>query len=200
MFRMLTVTYTFADSTEQEARDVARGLSARDPEMLDRLIEQYQYRLFRYLLFLTGSRETAEDLFQETWVRILEKGHLYNGKSRFETWLFAIARNLYIDLVRRRSPVSLDQLLDPEDGREALPASEAPLPVELVLREEESRQMASALDRLPAVYREVLVLRFQENMALGEIASVVAAPLSTVKSRLYRGLEMMKSILEEVQP
>ncbi|HWU40252.1 MAG TPA: sigma-70 family RNA polymerase sigma factor, partial [Candidatus Acidoferrum sp.] len=104
------MTYTFAGSMDREAKDVARGLRSRDPEVLDRLIERFQYRLFRYLLYLAGSREVAEDLFQETWVRVLEKGHLYNGKSRFDTWLFAIARNLFIDLVRRRSPMSLDQL------------------------------------------------------------------------------------------
>ncbi len=183
---------------DREAKDVARGLRSRDPEVLDRLIERFQYRLFRYLLYLTGSREVAEDLFQETWMRVLEKGHLYNGKSRFDTWLFAIARNLFIDLVRRRSPMSLDQLADPEDGTVDIPASDAALPTEQILREEESRQTATALGGLPAVYREVLVLRFQEDLALDEIAAVVAAPLPTVKSRLYRGLEMMREALEEV--
>jgi len=62
-----------------DSRAVARGLRRRDPDLLDRLIEQYQYRLFRYLFYLTGSQETAEDLFQETWIRVLERGHQYDG-------------------------------------------------------------------------------------------------------------------------
>ncbi len=99
---------------EHEAQAIARGLRRRDPEVLDGLIERYQYRLFRYLLFLTGSKETAEDLFQETWVRVLERGRQYNGKSRFEPWLFTIARHLVIDLQRRRQPRYTDLL----DGRE----------------------------------------------------------------------------------
>ncbi len=195
MNRMWTVTYDFAGSMERDAKEVARGLRSRDPEVLDRLIEQFQYRLFRYLLYLAGSRDVAEDLFQETWMRILEKGHLYNGKSRFDTWLFTIARNLFFDLVRRRTPVSLDQWTD-TDEEAGIAASDAVLPSEQMLREEENRQMATALGRLPGYYREVLVLRFQENLALDEIAAVVAAPLSTVKSRLYRGLELMREALE----
>lgn len=194
---MLTVTVTYAGSMERDAREIAKGLRCRDPEVLDRLIVQFQYRLFRYLFYLTGSRENAEDLFQETWMRILEKGHLYDGKSRFETWLFAIARNLFIDQVRRRSPLSLEQMMDSDDQRADLPAGDAAQQSEQVFREEESTLVAAALNRLPAIQREVLILRFQEELALEEIAGIVAAPLSTVKSRLYRGLEMMREVLEE---
>ena len=72
-----------------------------DPELLDRLIEEYQHRLLRYLLFLCSNREVAEDLFQETWIRVLVRGAQFNGRSRFDTWLFTIARNLVIDLSRK---------------------------------------------------------------------------------------------------
>ena len=87
-----------------EGQEVARGLRRRDSDLLDRLIEQYQYRLFRYLLFLTASRETAEDLFQETWVRVLDRGRQYDATKKFETWPFSIARHLFIDLQQRRQP------------------------------------------------------------------------------------------------
>ena len=87
---------------QRENLAIAHGLKQNDPELLDRLIETYQHRLLRYLLFLTGKRETAEDLFQETWMRVLLRGAQYNGKARFDTWLFTIARNLVIDLSRKR--------------------------------------------------------------------------------------------------
>ena len=74
----------------QESTEIARGLRRRDPDLLDRLIEQYQHRLLRYLLYLTGRRELAEDLFQETWIRVLERGHQFNDKYAFSTWLFAV--------------------------------------------------------------------------------------------------------------
>lgn len=182
---------------EHEAQAIARGLRRRDPEVLDGLIERYHYRLFRYLLCLVGNRETTEDLFQETWLRVLEHGRQYDGKSRFEPWLFSIARHLVIDLQRRRQPRYADVL----DGREEAepPEPEAqgqPSALELVARREEHAWVGTALGRLPASYREVLMLRFQEDMTLEEIAQVAAAPLATVKSRLYRGLEAMRQLLE----
>lgn len=187
------------NSMEQEAQELARGLRRRDPDLLDRLIQQYHYRLLRYLLMLTGRQETAEDLFQETWVRVLEKGHQYNAQWKFETWLFTIARHLAIDLLRRRQPQSLEALLEsgePEKPME-LKAPEGATPFDTTAQSEEARRLASLLGRLPAVYREVLVLRFQEELELSEIASVVGTPLSTVKSRLYRGLEALREHLEE---
>src|SRR2546427_13170162 len=91
-------TMFFSTLMGDEAKSIARGLQKRDPDVLDRLIEQYQYRLFRYLIYVTGNKERAEDFFQETWIRVLERGHQYDGKSKFEAWLFAIARHLVIDL------------------------------------------------------------------------------------------------------
>ena len=184
---------------QQEAQEVAKGLRRRDPDLLDRLIQQYHYRLFRYLLMLTGSREKAEDLFQETWIRVLEKGGQYSVRWRFEAWLFTIARHLAIDLMRRRQPVSLDTLL--ESAGEARPLElEAPSDAsafEQVSRGEESVRVAAALGQLPPAYREVMVLRFQEDLELGEIAEITATPVSTIKSRLYRGLEALRGLLGE---
>jgi len=188
----------FVNTMEKEAQETARGLRHGDPDLLDRLIQQYHYRLFRYLLMLTGNREAAEDLFQETWIRVLERGHQYNGKWRFEAWLFTIARNLAIDLLRRRQPQSLDALLDIH--RNAIPlgleAPGSPTPFDMASQSEDGEHLGAALGHLPPAYREVLLLRFQEDLELNEIAAVVGSPLPTVKSRLYRGLETLRELLE----
>ena len=113
--RMGFATSWLMNAVEQEAGELAGGLRRRDPALIDYLIEQYRYRLFRYLLMLTGRRHEAEDLFQETWIRVLEKGHQYQQRWKFETWLFSIARHLTIDYRRRRQPESLDALLEPGD-------------------------------------------------------------------------------------
>lgn len=178
---------------------LAKGLQRRDPELLDQLIEQYQFRLFRYLVHLTASRERAEDFFQETWIRVLERGHQYNAKHKFEAWLFTIARNLVIDWQRSKKMQSLDALLDPGEGAPLqLPATKEPSPLHQVLSAEEKSGVHASLERVPAIYREVLLLRFQEEMQLEEIAGVLAAPISTVKSRLYRGLEALKGAMASV--
>jgi RNA polymerase sigma-70 factor (ECF subfamily) len=195
---MSAIAYCFANPMELETQELARGLSRRDPELLDHLIERYQFRLYRYLVFLTGSRETAEDLFQETWLRVLEKGGQYDGKSKFEPWLFRIARNLAFDRARRKPLASLDGALESPNGSapRELEAADAISAFDLVSRSEQQASLSSALAKLPAAYREVLTLRFQEELALEEIAAVVGAPLSTVKSRLYRGLEAMRGTME----
>ncbi len=195
---MSTAAYfTAAVMMDRQGAEIVRGLRRRDPDLLDELIEQFQSRLLRYLLYLTGNRALAEDLFQETWIRVLERGGQYNGQTRFETWLFAVARHLVIDFYRRRTPVSLDTLTG-EDGTEStweLPDEHGPSPFDMLSGREDAERIGSALQRLPAIYREVLVLRFQEDMKLEEIASVTGAPLSTVKSRLHRGLEALRPAL-----
>ena len=203
---MSAATFLFVDSglteMEIETQVIARGLRRGDPDVLDALIERYKYRLFRYLLYLTGRREIAEDLFQETWIRVLERGRQYDGKSKFEPWLFTIARNLVIDNQRRRQPRFLD-LLNGGTSEETwldVQASKQPSALDIVSRQETSELVDAGLAQLPAPYREVLVLRFQEEMGIGEIAQVVRAPLSTVKSRLYRGLEAMRELLEGGKP
>jgi RNA polymerase sigma-70 factor (ECF subfamily) len=196
---MSDATYLCAFAMEPETKSLARSLRARDPELLDGLIAQYEFRLYRYLLYLTGSPETARDLFQETWLRVLARGHQYDGKSRFEAWLFAIARHLAIDNARRRRTESLDDLLEPDDSGPGWQpqAPETSSPATMLLSRENADRVDSALGRLPAVYREVLLLRFQEELSLEEIAQVVKIPLSTVKSRLYRGLSAARELLEE---
>ena len=185
----------FSRLMADDTKSLAQGLRRRDPELLDRLIEQYQYRLFRYLLYITGNQERAEDFFQETWMRVLERGHQYDGKSKFEGWLFAIARNLVIDWQRQKKALSLDALTNPEEGAPAEFAGEDPSPLQQVLAHESEGTVQTALGKMAAIYREVLLLRFQEEMQLTEIAAVLDAPISTVKSRLYRGLEDLRGLL-----
>ena len=185
----------FSGLMVDDTKSLAQGLRRRDPELLDRLIEQYQYRLFRYLLYISGNQERAEDFFQETWIRVLERGHQYDGKSKFESWLFAIARNLVIDWQRQRKPQSLDLLTNPDDGAPMEFAGEDPSPLQQVLTQESDTTVQTALEKMQAIYREVLLLRFQEEMQLTEIAAVLDAPISTVKSRLYRGLEDLRGLL-----
>ena len=185
------------DEARAENMAVAQGLKRHDAELLDRLIVQYQHRLLRYLLFLTGDRELADDVFQETWMRVLTRGSQYNGTARFDTWLFTVARNMLIDLRRKRTMVSLEELCtaDGEEYTFEIPSHE-PNPFENYRSQEESRKVSAALLTLDPLHREVLVLRFHEDLSLEEISAVTRSPLSTVKSRLYRGIAALKPRLE----
>src|SRR3981081_3953868 len=189
-----------AAQVQSENAAIAHGLKRQNPALLDQLIELYQHRLLRYLLFLTGKREVAEDLFQETWMRVLLRGGQYNGKARFDTWLFTIARNLVIDLSRKRTMASLDEMSEGgEDERPFEIAMSAPSPLEQFQSREDCAEVGVVLLKLEPTYREVLVLRFYEELSLEEIATVTRAPLSTVKSRLYRGLAALKPQMEQLR-
>lgn len=186
--------------TQSENASIARGLKRQDAELLDHLIEQYQHRLLRYLLFLTGRRDLAEDLFQETWMRVLLRGSQYNGKARFDTWLFTIARNLVIDLSRKRTMASLEEMSEQnEDDRPFEVAADGPSPFDQFRSSENSAEVGEVLLTLEPSHREVLILRFYDEMSLEDIATMTKAPLSTVKSRLYRGLASLKPELEKLR-
>jgi RNA polymerase sigma-70 factor (ECF subfamily) len=188
------------EQLRQESLAVSAGLKRQEVGLLDGLIVRYQHRLLRYLLYLTGNREQAEDLFQEVWMRVLVRGAQYNGQARFETWLFTIARNLLIDQRRKRTMSSLDELFE-GGGDDDRPmafelADDEPTPFDHFANMEDRERIAAALLELDTLHREVLVLRFHEELSLEEIAKVTRAPLSTVKSRLYRGMAMIKPKLQ----
>lgn len=133
-------------------------------------------------------------------MRVLLRGAQYNGKARFDTWLFTIARNLVIDLSRKRTMASLDELTDVQEDAQPLQIeAEGPSPLDHFETRENSAEVAEVLLTLEPTYREVLVLRFHEELSLEEIADVTRAPLSTVKSRLYRGLAALKPEMERLR-
>lgn len=197
---MSSAALKLAEVAQAENLAVAEGLRRSDPELLDALILRYQHRLLRYLLYLTGNREQAEDMFQETWMRVLQRGAQYNGAARFDTWLFTIARNLVIDMRRKRQMASLEDLAEAGGIEHTLDmASSDKSPFEQLQTLENGRLVTQVLLELDPLHREAIVLRFQEEMTLEEIAQVTMAPLSTVKSRLYRGLAAMRPRLAAME-
>jgi len=166
-----------------------------DPDALAAIISRYQHRLYRYLLRLVHDPAVADDLFQQTWLRVMEKIGHYDARRSFEGWLFAVAHNLAVDSWRVKGSESLDEPTDfGRPGEERL-ASGQPDALERLLDFERGAILAACLHELPAIHREVLTLRFEEDMKLEEIAEVAGIPLSTVKSRLRRALEGLRAAL-----
>jgi RNA polymerase sigma-70 factor (ECF subfamily) len=179
--------------------DVAQ-LRRGDPSALEPLLARYQNRLFRYLLRLVREPQEAEDLFQQTWVRVVEKIGKSDPRRSFDAWLFTLARNLAIDRLRRVRPRSIEEPLPSGEALGDLLPSTARAPFEQAVQRERASHVAEVMETLSLIHREVLALRFEEEMKLEEIASVLDCPLSTVKSRLRRGLESLRSGLETRYP
>ena len=177
-----------------------------DPDAYDALVEAFGPRLFGFLYRLTGSRDEADDLLQDVFLRVVRMLPSYTHSGRFEAWIFRIAANLGRDRIRRvrRTPtiVSLTQATD--DGEDAERAGgdtdgaggapDAPL-----IRREQLDRMQIALGQLPAPEREVIMLRHYSELGFAEIADLMGTPLGTALARAHRGLARLRQLMEADQ-
>ena len=173
----------------------AQRLRSGDIEAITGLMERYQHRLYRYLLRLVSQPNTAEDLFQQTWLRIIERIQNYDAHRSFEGWLFAVAHNLAIDYLRQRQPESLDEPHAAERMPSDMTRSSASDALETFLSKEKATLVLEAVAELPLSFREVIALRFEEEMKIEEIAGVLRLPVGTVKTRLHRALKALRRSL-----
>ena len=142
-------------------------------------------RLRRYARALTGDRTSADDLVQDTLERAWGKLHLWRSGSDIRAWMFSIMHNTFINHVRRKQ---LDTVSMDEDALE--------IPTRAIHEDNlQVRDLASALDKLPYEYREVLLLIGLEQMSYEEAAQVLGIPLGTVMSRLSRGRERLRMLM-----
>jgi RNA polymerase sigma factor (sigma-70 family) len=143
-------------------------------------------RLRRYARALAGSREAADDLVQDTLERAWARIALWREGSDMRAWLFAIMHNLYVDRVRS-APAPLDSIDDntPEPFAHGSPADRIEL-----------RDMESALGMLPAEQREIVLLVALEDMSYDQVGATLGIPVGTVMSRLSRGRERLRSLME----
>jgi RNA polymerase sigma-70 factor (ECF subfamily) len=144
--------------------DPAR-LRRGDPDAFDALLARYQNRLYRYLLRLTANPAVAEDLFQDTWLKVITRIHRYDEGRSFEPWLFSVARNVAIDHLRKTAPESLDEPTGSGQSRGARLVSAEPGTLQRLLDHERRGLLERRLEELPPLYREALTLRFEEECA-----------------------------------
>ncbi|MHB0957954.1 MAG: RNA polymerase sigma factor [Pirellulaceae bacterium] len=160
------------------------------------LVHKYQGRLFNTILHVVGSREEAEDVAQEAFVQAFVKLDSFRGRSAFYTWLYRIAFNLAVShRRRRRTEISMD-LHRERTGEEPEEAGQGPS--ELVLRQEQVRQVRRAIDALNAEHRAILVLREMEGCGYETIADILDLPVGTVRSRLHRARLQLREQLKEM--
>ena len=178
--------------TNSESARLRRG----EPGAFDALLSRYQNRLYRYLLRLTANPAAADDLFQETWLKVLTRIHLYDERRPFEPWLFTVARNLALDHLRRVSPESLDEPSGSGETKIARLGADEPGSLDRLLAREREGRLEKELEGLPALHREALSLRFEEEMTFEEMAEVLRAPVSTVKSRVQRALSTLRQRMQ----
>lgn len=170
----------------------------RDPQALGALLECFSSRLFGLIYRLTGDRGAAEDLLQETFLRVVRVIGEYDHDGRFEAWLFRIAANVARDHARRRrrrgERVSLDANLDNQTPRERAPAT-LPGPAAHAEAADGANRLNAALEELSESDREVILLRHFAELSFREIAEIQGTPLGTALARGHRAMERLRDIM-----
>jgi RNA polymerase sigma-70 factor (ECF subfamily) len=180
--------------------ELLRRAARREPAALELLIETYSPRVFGLLYRLTDSRDAAEDLLQETFLRVVRVIDRYRHVGKFEPWLFRIAANLARDRarrhVRRGQPGSLDESMA-GDPPAAARSTCADNPADGLVQREAEERVAASLRLLSDGEREVLLLRHYSGLAFREIAALLGVPLGTALARAHRGLERLRQELTD---
>jgi RNA polymerase sigma-70 factor (ECF subfamily) len=177
------------------------GLLARaregDPQALTNLVDAYASRVFGLLYRLTGARDVAEELTQETFLRLVRTIGEYEHSGKFEAWLFRIAGNLARDRGRqhrrRGAAVPLDAPPGP-GGPAAIerPDRGAPDPAASLAKSEERDRLGKCLDSLPELDREILLLRHFSDLSFREIAALLSVPIGTALARAHRAIGRLR--------
>jgi len=196
MYAVMEVADRRKDEDKQRLEALFRSLITRVAQNRDRqafaqLFDHFAPRLKSFMMRKNTSAELAEDLVQEAMIAVWTKAALYEpSKGSVTTWVFTIARNLRIDRIRRDVHMPTTELGDYDEP------SEAPEGEELLGRKQEDGLVARALNAIPEEQRQILVLSFVEDMPQSEIASKLAIPLGTVKSRMRLAYGHLRRILE----
>ena len=156
------------------------------------LFERHHRGLFRYFVSMNGNRETAEDLVQDVFFRMLRYRTSYDPAQSFTAWMYQIARNAGVDQVRKRKAEVVD--IETFTDRRAELVSSAPGPEESASRGQDLALLRRALDRLPEDKREILVLSRFQGMKYEDIAEVLECEVGTVKVRVYRAIRALEQI------
>lgn len=179
--------------TRREEQALIERAAAGDRDAAEACIRAHQASLYAYLLRLSGKPELAEDLVQESFVRVLTNLDRFDPRFRFSTWLFTIAKRLLMNACQRLKPTYDSEVIGSAAGAASGPDGPA---VALEVEGSTRDALASALLALPLVQREVVVLFHQLDWPIALIAQHLDMPEGTVKSHLHRGRRRMREALE----
>jgi RNA polymerase sigma-70 factor, ECF subfamily len=179
--------------TRAEELDLIERATAGDSAAAEAFIRAYQGSLYAYLLRMCGRPDTAEDIVQEAFIRVLTHLDRFDPRFRFSTWLFTIAKRLYMNSAQKHRPACNNEAVSAQRGG-AMPETAT------IAAEEDSHLrdvLQSALLMLPPEQREVVVLFHQQDWPIWLIAQHMDMPEGTVKSHLHRGRKKLRKAMDE---
>ena len=188
------------DFLQHQEEDLIEKAKAGDVKSFEILIANYKKRAFNIAYRMLGNLEDANDVTQESFLKIYRSIDKFKGKSSFSTWLYSIVNNTCIDFIRKnrkKTTISIDTNYD-EDGYEIEIADEKNTTESLFEKKEIIRSIHDAINRLNHDQKIVIILRDIQGFSYFEISKILNISEGTVKSRISRGRKNLKNILEEM--
>ena len=181
------------DLTAVSDRDLVATAVSGIEGSFEELVRRYQRPISAYVYRMVGNYESALDLTQEIFIKVYSSLRRYRSEFKFSTWIYKIAHNSAVDHLRRINTREQSLISGPEGDHFELPIeSTRPTPEQESERKERRIEIETVVRKLPATYRELVILRHSQDLTYEEIVEVTGLPLGTVKNRLFRAREMMR--------
>ncbi|KAF0241193.1 MAG: RNA polymerase sigma-70 factor ECF [Planctomycetota bacterium] len=186
--------------TEPGDADLMLSVKSGDVRSFEILVGRHQRPLINYFFRMTWDRQAAEDMAQEVFIRIYNHAKDYEPQAKFTTYMYRVARNLWIDRIRHEAhaprTVSLDAPVDSEgDTFHDVVSNASPAPDARMDKDERAVIVRKAIGELPEEQQQVLLLAESKGMKYQEVAEVLGIPLGTVKSRMHAAMQKLKDLL-----
>ena len=162
-----------------------------DDHAFEYLFNRYRDAIHRLFVARLGGVSDTDDLLQETFIKVYININRYSPNYTFGQWVYTIARNTFIDFMRRKQPDEMSL-----DDRFTAPPANAPTPEERVINLQQRVQINAYLDQLSPAYRELIVMRFFDELSYEEIAQKLNLPMGTVKTRIHRARTKMCALIQ----
>lgn len=182
---------------DQTDGELVQNSIIEDKGSFDELVHRYTTPIYNFAYRLTGNIEYAEDITQDTFIKVWKNLKKYDSKYSFKSWIFTIARNTTTDFLRKKKSILFSNLEMPDNTPfESTIADTTELPLESLMKLEEKEILSETLKQLPIDYQTVLILHYQNDMTFEEIGKTMGKPLNTVKSWHRRALIKLREILQ----
>ncbi len=171
--------------------DLLKRIAAKDRLAVQALFGRYHVQMFRFLVRLTRNEAVAEELVNETFMEIWRVAGKFEGRSSPSTWIFAIARNKAISLMRKRSDAELD------DEMAANIEDDSDSPEDTTMKGDKAAMIKACLTKLSPEHREVIDLVYYHEKSIKEVGDIVGIPENTVKTRMFHARKRLSELLKE---
>ncbi|WP_404403576.1 RNA polymerase sigma factor SigX [Jeotgalibacillus malaysiensis] len=164
--------------------------------VLKRLYTEYQQDVFQFLIYMVKNRDTAEDLLQEVFIKVMNSYHRFEGKSSEKTWLFSIAKNVTIDYFRKQKTIR-KRVMDHFDWGEREISGGEPLPDEMLEQSEQVKKLYACLDHCTTDQKMVIITRYIQDLNISETAEVLGWTEGKVKTTQHRAIKKLKELMSD---